>query len=88
MEDRQEVTNQLKDLVLDRKSFMVGNYDEVYDRDVEALEYAIKELEVTAPEVPVQEQYIILQIDGTEIGKVVTNEINKRQKRSNITLIV
>lgn len=51
---REEAINQLKNLIEDRKSFMVGDYDEVYDKDVQALECAIKEL--TAPEVPVQEQ--------------------------------
>lgn len=53
---REEIINQLKDLIEDRKSFMVGEYDEVYDKDIQALEYVIKEL--TAPEVPVQEQLI------------------------------
>lgn len=54
--NRKEVINQLKELIEDRKSFMVGDYDEVYDKDVQALEHAIKEL--TAQEVPVQEQYV------------------------------
>ena len=51
---REEILNQLKDLIEDRKSFMVRDDDGIYDKDVQALEYAIKEL--TAPEVPVQEQ--------------------------------
>lgn len=41
---REEAINQLKDLIEDRKSFMVGDYDGVYDKDVQALECAIKEL--------------------------------------------
>ncbi|MDU5107160.1 MULTISPECIES: hypothetical protein [unclassified Clostridium] len=83
---REEVINQLKDLIEDRKSFMVGDYD----KDVQALEYAIKEL--TAPEVPVQEQLIKfdiegnLKIDSKEIAKVVINELRKQQKQSNITI--
>ncbi|MPN41361.1 hypothetical protein SDC9_188906 [bioreactor metagenome] len=43
--NRKEVINQLKELIEDRKSFMVGDYDEVYDKDVQALECAIEELE-------------------------------------------
>ena len=30
--NRKEVINQLKELIEDRKSFMVGDYDEVYDK--------------------------------------------------------
>ncbi len=56
--NRKEVIEQLKDIRADRKSFMVGDYDEVYAKDVQALDYAIKELERTAQEVPVQEQSI------------------------------
>lgn len=82
---REEIINQLKDLIEDRKSFMVGDYDGVYDKDVQALECAIKEL--TAPEVPVQEQYVTLKIDSKEITKVVLNELRKQQKQSNINLI-
>lgn len=43
--NRIEVINQLKDLILDRKSFCAGDYDPTFDRDIEALEYAIVELE-------------------------------------------
>jgi hypothetical protein len=65
--NRKEVINQLKELVEDRKSFMVGDYDEVYDKDVQALEYVIKEL--TAQEVPVQEQLcgINKKVDSIQI---------------------
>lgn len=83
--NRKEVINQLKELIEDRKSFMVGDYDEVYDKDVQALEHAIKEL--TAQEVPVQEQYVTVKIDSKEITKVVIDELRKQQKQSNITLI-
>lgn len=83
--NRKEVINQLKELIEDRKSFMVGDYDEVYDKDVQALEHAIKEL--TAQEVPVQEQYVTVKIDSKEIAKVVIDELRKQQKQSNITLI-
>ena len=53
---REQVIEQLKDLVKDRESFCVGDYDVVFEQDIQALEYAIKELERTAQEVPVQEQ--------------------------------
>lgn len=85
--NRKEVINQLKELIEDRKSFMVGDYDEVYDKDVQALEHAIKALERAAPEVPAQEQYVTLKIDGLEIAKVVIDKLKEQQKQSNITLI-
>ena len=53
---REQVIDQLKDLVKDRESFCVGDYDVVFELDIQALEYAIKELERTAQEVPFQEQ--------------------------------
>ena len=53
----------------------------------QAIEYAIIELERTAQEVPVQEQYVTFKIDSKEIAKVVINEINKQQKQSNITIL-
>ena len=54
---------------------------------VESLKYAIDELEKTAQEVPVQEQYVTLKIDSKEIAKVVIDEIREQQKHYNITLI-
>lgn len=84
---REEVINQLKELIEDRKSFMIGEYDDCYDKDVQSLEFAIKELERTAQEVPVQEQYITLKIDGKEIAKVVIDELKKQQKRSKMVII-
>lgn len=67
--NRKEIINQLKELIEDRKSFMVEDYDEVYDKDVQALEYAIKEL--TAQEVPVQEQLLEIKIDGKTIASSI-----------------
>lgn len=46
-----------------------------------------EELERTAQEVPVQEQYVTLKIDSKEIAKVVINEINKLSKQSNTTIL-
>lgn len=71
---KEEVIGQLKELIEDRRSFMLGDYDECYDKDVQALEHAIKKL--TAQEVPVQEQYkskvyilyIILSIAGITLS--------------------
>lgn len=61
---REEVVKQLKELIEDRKSFMAGDYDDCYDKDVQALEYAIKELERTAQEVPVQEQLDLIEANN------------------------
>ena len=68
---REEVINQLKELIEDRKSFMIGEYDDCYDKDVQSLEFAIRELERTAQEVPVQEQskQINISIDGEILAK-------------------
>lgn len=42
--NRKEVISQLEELIDDRRSFMVGDYKDCFDKDVRALEYAIKEL--------------------------------------------
>ncbi len=49
-------------------------------------EYSYEAVEKTAPEVPVQEQYVTLKIDSTEIAKVALNTFRKQQKQSNITI--
>lgn len=50
--------------------------DSIYKQDVEALEIAIKALEGTALEVPVQEQQLIIfNIDGSSISKVLTKNL-------------
>ena len=72
---------QLKDLLYSFKNF---EEVETTEEDVQALEYAIKEL--TAQEVPVQEQYVTLKIDSKEIAKVVLDELRKQQKQSNIII--
>ena len=42
----EEVRKQLEELIKDRESFMVGDYDkDIYDRDKEALEFAVKAVE-------------------------------------------
>lgn len=69
---------------------------ECYDSEAEetklvsisSLDVAIRELERTAPEVPVQEQYVTLKIGSKEIAKVVIDEINKQQKQVTKTLII
>ena len=39
----EEIKNQLEELIKDRESFMVGDYDkDIYDRDKEALVFAVK----------------------------------------------
>ena len=59
----------------------------VLEHDTEFFDYVIRELERTAQEVPVQEQYITLKIDGKEIAKVVIDELKKQQKRSKMVII-
>lgn len=54
---KEEVIKQLNLLIEDRKAFCAGDYDPIFDKDIEALKYAIKKLEKTALEVPVQEQF-------------------------------
>lgn len=47
----EEVRNQLEELIRDRESFMVGDYDkDIYDRDKEALEFAVKAVEKQIPQ--------------------------------------
>ena len=42
----EEVKNQLEELIKDRESFMVGDYDkDIYDCDKEALVFAVKAVE-------------------------------------------
>ena len=50
-----------------------------YSNNVEV----VKNIE-TAPEVPVQEQYVTLKIDSIEIARVVIDEINRQQKQSHL----
>ena len=45
----EEIKSQLEELIKDRESFMVGDYDkDIYDRDKEALEFAVKAVEKAA----------------------------------------
>ncbi len=71
--NREEAIKQLKDLIEDRKAFCAGDYDPIFDKDIEALEYAIKELEKTALEVPVQEQLLKINnnIKFTQVSVMV-----------------
>lgn len=80
-----EVIEQLRSLKAHCESMKESG--EEWEKDIQALEYAIEELERTAQEVPVQEQYVTFKIDSKEIAKVVINEINKQQKQSNITIL-
>lgn len=51
----EEAIERLEDLILETKSFMDGEHDECFDRELLALEYAIAVLKRTTPEVLVQE---------------------------------
>lgn len=48
-----EVIKELEEIIEDRKSYLAGDYDKSFERHIQALEYAIKELEKVTPEVPV-----------------------------------
>jgi hypothetical protein len=62
----------------------VAGDKQVLDDVLKSLKNLLKE---TAPEVPVQEQYITLKIDGSEIGKVALNQIREMQRKSNVSII-
>ncbi|MDQ0149154.1 hypothetical protein ACFO6R_06070 [Eubacterium multiforme] len=53
--NKENCIEQLKDLKK-HCEYQHQNSDEIWGEDIKALEYAIKELERTAQEVPVQEQ--------------------------------
>ncbi|ALS17782.1 hypothetical protein [Clostridium butyricum] len=67
--DNKQVIEQLKDLKKDRESFLTEGADEVYKKDIEAIDIAICVLERTAPEVPVQEQLseVITKVNNTTV---------------------
>ena len=48
----EEAREQLKDLIRDRESFIVGGDDEIYRKDIEALEKALEVLEKQIPKNP------------------------------------
>lgn len=76
--NNKQAIEQLKDLKKDRESFLTKDADEVYTKDIEAIDIAIRTLERTAQEVPVQEQlieklkYLSNSIDSA-ISEVVQN---------------
>lgn len=48
----EEAKEQLKDLIKDRESFLDGQDDEIYHRDIEVLGKAVKALEKQIPKKP------------------------------------
>lgn len=92
------LNEEIKKAGVDVLKFLMNSYIEKECNDSEeeefkklivgALEVAIEELERTAPEVPVQEQYVTLKIDSKEIAKVVINEINKEEKQSDRIILL
>ena len=51
--DSLKAIEQLEDLIKDRESFMIGDYDhEIYDRDKEALKIGIAAIEKRIPKKP------------------------------------
>lgn len=43
--DNTKAIKELKEIIEDRKSYLVGDYDKSFEKHIQALEYAIKELE-------------------------------------------
>lgn len=43
--DNTEAIKELKEIIEDRKSYLVGDYDKYFEKHIQALEHAIKELE-------------------------------------------
>lgn len=43
--DNTEAIKELKEIIEDRKSYLVGDYDKSFEKHIQALEHAIKELE-------------------------------------------
>lgn len=72
---KKEVIEQLKSLKAHCESMRESG--EEWEKDVQALEYAIEELERTAQEVPVQEQSKFIPEDSngenTTLGKKIKN---------------
>lgn len=50
----EEAKNQLEDLIQDRKSFICGGDDEIYKKDIEALQTAMQALEKQIPKKPIR----------------------------------
>ena len=48
----EEAREQLKDLIRDRESFIVGDDDEIYRKDIEALKKALELFEKQIPKKP------------------------------------
>lgn len=72
LKEREEAVKRLKDIVFGLEDHT--EYEEI-KKDVQALKYAIKELERTAQEVPVQEQLVTLEVLNNELN------INLSQKQ-------
>ena len=75
---REQAIEQLKDLVKDRESFCVGDYDVVFELDIQALKYAIKELERTTQEVSVQEQSFKEIISGISALLITASSLARK----------
>lgn len=53
----EEAKNQLEELIQDRKSFICGGDDEIYKKDIEALQTAMQALEKQMPKKPIRLLY-------------------------------
>lgn len=74
--NNKQAIEQLKDLRMDRKSFLTEDSDEVYTKDIEALDIAIKALEGTAQEVELKNANEV-EIFIREAKEAETNNLEK-----------
>lgn len=77
--NKQQAIEQLKDLRESQREFIDDkDNDSIFKKDIEALDIAIKALEGTALEVPVQEQYNFIPSTSDGIclpGKSIRNPL-------------
>jgi predicted RNA-binding Zn-ribbon protein involved in translation (DUF1610 family) len=66
----QEAITQLHELIQDRESFMVGEYESYLDRDKQALQTAIKALEKQIPKKPIEENPWVFSCPNCGSGNV------------------
>lgn len=73
--DNTEAIKELKEIIEDRKSYLVGDYDKTFDKHIQALEYAIRELENNEAEKFLN----YLNKEKNELKKII-NEIESKDE--------
>lgn len=84
MLSKEEAVEQLKDLKIDRESFLANDkeHDEIYLKDTEAIETALKELET-------KERKLIQKLveDKKQLTEELKYNITKREARLQLQLV-